>query len=415
MKSLLVEALSNESHLMEQSKTIDLSVIIVSYNVEHFLHLCLESVYAATKNIQTEVIVIDNASADKSVDMVRKQFPSTRLIANVDNLGFGKANHQAAKLAKGRYLCILNPDTVVSHNTFEQFIALHESNPNLGISGPQLTDGTGQFLRESKRGLPTIKAAVSKSLGLFKLSPHLFGQYYNLGLPQNQSGKTDVLVGAFMFLRKQLYDQLEGFDENFFMYGEDIDISHRSLKLGLTNFYLSEANVIHFKGESTPKNKAYEKRFFNAMSYYYNKNFSHNWLLKSVFMFGSYVFSKCKRIMSPRHDETKPLLVNEWILLSDNPELYKTVQTNIFPSLKQCQTLLEALQLETNGLTGIVFDMRSIQWNEVISFMQLHQTRYIYKYISADNKRIIRSSDVLSRGSGAIIKKSKNKSEVSIV
>lgn len=400
---------------MEQSKTIDLSVIIVSYNVEHFLHLCLESVYAATKNIRAEVIVIDNASADKSVDMVRKQFPATRVIANVDNLGFGKANNQAAKLAKGRYLCILNPDTVVSENTFEQFITLHESKPNLGISGPQLTDGTGEFLRESKRGLPTIQAAVSKSLGLFKLAPRLFGQYYNLRLPQNQSGKTDVLVGAFMFLRKRLYDQLAGFDENFFMYGEDIDISHRSLKLGLTNFYLSEAKVIHFKGESTPKNKAYEKRFFNAMSYYYNKNFSHNWLLNSVFMLGSLVFSKFKRIMSSRRDVTNPVLVNDWILLSVNPALYKSVQSNIFHSIKQCQSLLEALQVETNGLTGIVFDMRSIQWNEVISFMQLHQTRYIYKFISADNKRIIGSSDVHSRGSGAIIKKSKNKSEVSIV
>ena len=400
---------------MEQSKTIDLSVIIVSYNVEHFLHLCLESVYAATKNIQAEVIVIDNASADKSVDMVQKQFPTTRVISNVDNLGFGKANNQAAKLAKGRFLCILNPDTVVSQNTFEQFIKLHESNSNLGISGPQLTDGTGQFLRESKRGLPTIQAAIFKSLGLFKLSPSLFGQYYNLRLPQNQSGKTDVLVGAFMFLRKRLYDHLAGFDENFFMYGEDIDISHRSLKLGLTNFYLSEAKVIHFKGESTPKNKAYEKRFFSAMFYYYSKNFSHNWFLNYVFLLGSYVFSKFKRIMSSRRDETKPVLVNNWILLSANPKLYKSVKANIFPSIKQCQSLLETLQVETNGLTGIVFDMRSIQWNEVISFMQLHQTRYIYKFISADNKRIIGSSDVLSRGSGAIIKKSKNKSEVSIV
>ena len=400
---------------MEQSNSIELSVIIVSYNVEHFLHLCLESVYAATKNICVEVIVIDNASSDKSVEMVNKEFPSARVIANVDNLGFAKANNQAAKLAKGRYLCILNPDTVVSQNTFEQFIALHELNPNLGISGPQLTDGTGQFLRESKRGLPTIQASVSKSLGLFKLSPSLFGQYYNLRLPQNQSGKTDVLVGAFMFLRKRLYEQLAGFDENFFMYGEDIDISHRSLKLGLVNFYLSEAKVIHFKGESTPKNKAYETRFFNAMSYYYNKNFSHNWLLNSVFLLGSYVFSKFNRIMSSRRDVTKPVLVNDWILLSLNPKLYKSVQANIFPSMKQCQSLLEVLQVETNGLTGIVFDMRSIQWNEVISFMQLHQTRYIYKFISSDNKRIIGSSDVLSRGSGAIIKKSKNKSEVSIV
>ena len=119
--------------------------------------------------------------------------------------------------------------------------------------------------------------------------------------------------------------------------------------------------------------------------------------------------------MSSRRDETKPVLVNNWILLSANPTLYKYVKANIFPSIKQCQSLLETLQVETNGLTGIVFDMRSIQWNEVISFMQLHQTRYIYKFISSDNKRIIGSSDVLSRGSGAIIKKSKNKSEISIV
>jgi hypothetical protein len=119
--------------------------------------------------------------------------------------------------------------------------------------------------------------------------------------------------------------------------------------------------------------------------------------------------------MSSRRDETKPVLVNDWILLSANPALYKSVQANIFPSMKQCQSLLEVLQVETNGLTGIVFDMRSIQWYEVISFMQLHQTRYIYKFISSDNKRIIGSSDVLSRGSGAIIKKPKNKSEVSIV
>jgi hypothetical protein len=119
--------------------------------------------------------------------------------------------------------------------------------------------------------------------------------------------------------------------------------------------------------------------------------------------------------MSSRRDETKPVLANEWILLSTNPSLFKTVQANMFPSIKQCQNIIEVLQVETKGLTGIVFDMRSIQWNEVISFMQLHQTQYIYKFISADNKRIIGSSDVLSRGSGATIKKSKNKSGVSIV
>ena len=400
---------------MEQSKSIDLSVIIVSYNVEHFLHLCLESVNAAINNINAEIIVIDNASADNSVEMMRKKFPSTRVISNVDNLGFGKANNKAAKLAKGRYVCILNPDTIVSQKTFEEFIQFHEANPTIGISGPQMIDGTGQFLLESKRGLPTIKAAVFKSLGLFRLSARFFGQYYNLSLPQNQNGKTDVLVGAFMFMRKRLYDQLEGFDENFFMYGEDIDISHRSLKLGYTNFYFSQSKVIHFKGESTPKNKAYEKRFFNAMSYYYNKNFSHNWLLNSIFITGSYLFSKFKRVVSSRRDKTSPILVNDWTLVSKNPKLFKNVKMNMFPGIKHCQNLLEVLQLEPKRLMGIVFDMRTTQLSEVINFMQVHQTGYVYKFISVDNERIIGSSDVLSRGSGAVIPNTKKKSKTSIV
>ena len=400
---------------MEQYKSIDLSVIIVSYNVEHFLHLCLESVYAAINNINAEIIVIDNASADNSVEMMRQKFPSTRVISNVDNLGFGKANNKAAKLAKGRYVCILNPDTIVSQKTFEEFIQFHDENPTIGISGPQMIDGTGQFLLESKRGLPTIKAAVFKSLGLFRFSSRFFGQYYNLSLPQNQNGKTDVLVGAFMFMRKRLYDQLEGFDENFFMYGEDIDISHRSLKLGYTNFYFSQSKVIHFKGESTPKNKAYEKRFFNAMSYYYNKNFSHNWLLNSIFTTGSYLFSKFKRFASSRRDKTSPILVNNWTLVSKNPKLFKNVKMNMFPSIKHCQNLLEVLQVKPKKLMGIVFDMRTMQWSEVINFMQVHQTRYVYKFISVDNKRIIGSSDVLSRGSGAVIPNTKKKSKTCIV
>ena len=400
---------------MEQSKPIDLSVIIVSYNVEHFLHLCLESVYAAINNINAEILVIDNASADNSVEMMRKKFPSTRVISNVDNLGFGKANNKAAKLAKGRHVCFLNPDTIVSQKTFKEFIQLHEANPTIGISGPQMIDGTGQFLLESKRGLPTIKAAVFKSLGLFKLSARFFGQYYNLSVAQNQNGNTDVLAGAFMFMRKRLYDQLEGFDENFFMYGEDIDISHRSLKLGYTNFYFSQSKVIHFKGESTPKNKAYEKRFFSAMSYYYNKNFSHNWLINLIFITGSYLFSKFKRVASSRRDKTSPISVNDWTLVSKNPKLFKNVKMNMFPGIKHCQNLLEVLQVKPKKLMGIVFDMRTTQWSEVINFMEVHQTRYVYKFISVDNKRIIGSSDVLSRGSGAVIPNTKKKSKTSIV
>ncbi|MEC7568042.1 MAG: hypothetical protein VYA01_03430, partial [Bacteroidota bacterium] len=209
--------------------------------------------------------------------------------------------------------------------------------------------------------------------------------------------------------------QLGGFDENFFMYGEDIDISHRSLKLGYSNFYLSQSKVIHFKGESTPKNKAYEKRFFNAMSYYYNKNFSHNWLLNSIFITGSFLFSKFKRVASSRRDKTSPIFVNDWTLVSKNPNLFKNVKMNMFPGIKHCQNLLEVSQVKPKKLMGIVFDMRTTHWSEVINFMQVHQSRYVYKFISVDNKRIIGSSDVLSRGSGAVITDTKKKSKTSIV
>ena len=400
---------------MEQSKTIDLSIVIVSYNVEHFLALCLESVYNACKNINAEIIVIDNASVDNSVEMMQIKFPSIHLISSQDNLGFGKANNRAAKLAKGRYICLLNPDTIVSQKAFEECIQLHDSNPSIGISGPQMIDGAGQFLLESKRGLPTLWAAVFKSLGLFRLSPRLFGQYYNLSLPQNQNGKTDVLAGAFMFMRKRLYDQLGGFDENFFMYGEDIDISYRSLKLGYSNYYLSQAKVIHFKGESTPKNKTYEKRFFNAMFYYYDKNTSYKWLWYPIFIAGSYFLSKYKRVVSARRDRTLPSKVHQWVLVSKHPMLFNNLQMNMFPGIVQCQNLLEVIQIVPQKLMGIVFDMRTAHWDDVINFMQVHQSRYVYKFISEDHKRIIGSRDVLSRGAGAMISTLKKKSKTSIV
>ena len=221
-----------------------------------------------------------------------------------------------------------------------------------------------------------------------------------------------VLLGAADTFRAAAVDQLTMWSERVGvpivkqqMGSDPASVAYDSVASGLSQ------GVDHVIIDTS----THPKMIFQCHVLLLQKNFSHNWLLNSVFLIGSYMFSKFKRIMSSRRDETKPVLVNDWILLSANPALYKFVKANIFPRMIQCQSLLEVLQVEAKGLTGIVFDMRSIQWNEVISFMQLHQARYIYKFISADNKIIIGSSDVFSRGSGAIIKKSKNKSEVSIV
>ena len=400
---------------MAQSKQIDLSVVIVNYNVEHFLNLCLDSVFAASKNIAIEVIVVDNASIDGSVKMLHEKHPNVHLIANKNNVGFGKANNQGVKIAKGNYVCILNPDTIVSTSTFDQFIELYKSNDKLGISGPKMIDGSGHFLLESKRGLPTLWAASSKTLGLFKISSFFFGQYYNLRLDENKKGKTDVLVGAFMFMRKNLYDQLKGFDENFFMYGEDIDLSHRSLKLGYTNYYFPKAKSIHFKGESTPKNKAYQRRFYNAMSYYYNKNFSHNWLVNHVFLFGSYLFSGFKRFISSKSEKKNETPINNRLIVTSDDNLFEKLHKNYYPQAIKCHYILEVIQRNMDNLTEIVFDMKCLQWSEVINFMHVHKDRYTYKFISADHEIIVGSSNVLSRGKVTKLKKSKNKPQINIV
>jgi GT2 family glycosyltransferase len=373
---------------MAQSKQIDLSVVIVNYNVEHFLNLCLDSVFAASKNIAIEVIVVDNASIDSSVKMLHEKHPNVHLIANKNNVGFGKANNQGVKIAKGNYVCILNPDTIVSTSTFDQFIELYKSNDKLGISGPKMIDGSGHFLLESKRGLPTLWAASSKTLGLFKISSFFFGQYYNLRLDENKKGKTDVLVGAFMFMRKSLYDQLKGFDENFFMYGEDIDLSHRSLKLGYTNYYFPEAKSIHFKGESTPKN---------------------------VFLFGSYLFSGFKRFISSKSEKKNETPINNRLIVTSDDNLFEKLHKNYYPQAIKCHYILEVIQRNMDNLTEIVFDMKCLQWSEVINFMYVHKDRYTYKFISADHEIIVGSSNVLSRGKVIKLKKSKNKPQINIV
>jgi len=256
---------------------MDLSLIIVSYNVRSFLEQCLLTVRKATENIDCEIFVIDNNSFDGSCSMVEAGFPEVKLIKNPVNRGYSAANNQALKTASGRYVLLLNPDTLVKENTFRSCISFMDSHPDAGATGVRMINGKGKFLPESKRALPTPGTAFFKMSGLSYLFPksRLLNRYYLGHLDSMQISQADVISGAFMFLRAEAVAKTGLLDEEFFMYGEDIDYSYRLLKAGYNNYYYPDTEIIHFKGESTKKeNIKAVVNFYRAMAIYVRKHFT---------------------------------------------------------------------------------------------------------------------------------------------
>ena len=254
-----------------------LSVVIVNYNVKYFLEQCLYAVRKAKHNLAIEVFVVDNHSVDGSIEMLKDKFPEVFLIENKDNVGFSVANNQAMKLAKGEYVLLLNPDTVVQEDTFVKVCDFMDTHADAGGLGVKMIDGKGQFLPESKRGLPTPFVAFCKIVGLSALFPQSkkFGQYHLGFLDKNKTHVVDVLAGAFMLMRKTVLDEVGLLDETFFMYGEDIDLSYRIQLGGYQNYYFPETQIIHYKGESTKKSSVnYVFVFYNAMIIFAEKHFS---------------------------------------------------------------------------------------------------------------------------------------------
>ncbi len=255
-----------------------LSVIIVNYNVKFFLEQALLSVKKAIQNISAEIIVVDNKSIDGSVEMLQQKFPEVILIANEKNTGFSVANNQGIRIAKGEYILLLNPDTLVEEDTFEKCIEYMDAHEKAGAMGVKMIDGNGNFLPESKRGLPTPSTAFFKMIGLSSLFPKskLFGRYHLGFLDENEIHTVDVLAGAFMLLRRKALDIAGLLDEDFFMYGEDIDLSYRIQKAGFDNIYFPKTRIIHYKGESTKKSSVnYVFVFYNAMIIFARKHFKH--------------------------------------------------------------------------------------------------------------------------------------------
>ncbi len=253
-----------------------LSVIIVNYNVKYFLEQCLRSVLKASRNIETEIFVVDNNSSDDSIAYLTPLFPEVIFIANNDNPGFSKANNQAIELARGKYILLLNPDTVVEEDTFSNVCRFMDEHPDAGALGVKMLDGNGNFLPESKRGFPSPWNSFCKIFGLSKLFPKspFFAKYHLRYLDENQIHEVDVLAGAFMLLRKSVLDKTGLLDETFFMYGEDIDLSYRITLAGYKNYYLPTP-IIHYKGESTKKDIKYVKIFYQSMIIFFNKHYPH--------------------------------------------------------------------------------------------------------------------------------------------
>jgi GT2 family glycosyltransferase len=357
-----------------------LSVIILNYNVQHFLQLCLQSVEAAISNIKAEIIVIDNNSKDESRLMVETHFPNVKWIQNIENVGFSTANNQAVKEAKGEYLCILNPDTVVAEDTFTKLLEFAETKTDLGIVGCQLIDGTGRFLPESKRNVPTPKVALRKLLG----KPDT---YYANHLGENEIGKASVFVGAFMLLKKEVYNKVGGFDEHYFMYGEDIDLSYKIEKAGYTNYYYGETAVIHFKGESTLKDKVYVKRFFGAMQIFYKSHFKSN-IFSNVLVWFAIQLAK----LMQKSPQASNVVINNYVLVSNNlvPKLQMALKNSVLVS-KNISVLKPSTDyiLDANYLKfrDIIFFLRKSKEKELVSFKILPKnTNFVLGSQTSENR-----------------------------
>jgi O-antigen biosynthesis protein len=263
-----------------------LSIIIVNYNVRYFLEQCLYSVFKSLVGIDGEVIVVDNNSVDGSEGMVKSRFPNVKLIVNTENIGFAKANNQALAVAQGEYNLLLNPDTVIEESTLAKCLMYMDAHPEAGALGPKMINGKGSFLPESKRGLPTPEVAFYKIFGFTRLFPKskVFGKYYLGYTSQNDIQEVEVLTGAFMFLRRKTIEDIGFFDDDFFMYGEDVDLSYRINKAGYKNIYFPETTIIHYKGESTKKGSLnYVMMFYKAMQIFAKKHLSGS--LVSSFLF----------------------------------------------------------------------------------------------------------------------------------
>jgi GT2 family glycosyltransferase len=360
-------------------KPLKLSIVILNYNAAAFLELCIYSVLRAAKNIDSEIIVADNNSTDESLEMLASVYGDRiKVIVHEENYGFSKGNNVAVAQAQGNYLCILNPDTLVGEKVFEECLAFAQAEPKSGFIGVQLIDGTGKHLPESKRHVPTPKVARNKIMGNDR-------GYYFKEIGNDKRGKVDVLVGAFMFCNKSVYDDCGGFDERYFMYGEDIDLSYTALQKGYQNYYLGDQKVIHFKGESTIKDEVYLKRFYGAMGLFYDKYFNQSMLEKKAIalLINIMIAVKPTQTTQKKRSNDEMTLVTE----EENFRLKDVINQFNWESFREHD--------RSNSI--IIWDVKTISFEDIVDFMSKH-IKVNYRFLSPKRDFYIGSDDSATRG-----------------
>ncbi len=361
---------------------IKLSVIIINYNVRFFLEQCLLSVIKACENISYEIIVIDNNSIDGSREMIKDSYSQVKLISNPENIGFSKANNIGVSKANGKYLLILNPDTVIAEDTLQKIIDFAEKQENLGVLGVKMIDGSGSFLPESKRNIPTIKIATKKIIGNSE-------NYYANYISENEVSEVEILTGAFMLLKRKIYLEVGGFDEDYFMFGEDIDLCYKILNKGYQNIYFGKSSIIHYKGESTIKDASYLKNFYGAMQIFFKKHYRENVLLNFISDVALRSMVLLKSTSKSKNIQEKNIIQN-LLIVSVNKEKIKKVKNKLKP---QSTIVRDVLPENCTQFDMIVFDNTHITNKKIIENISKLRLSKISKRIIPKNTSFLIGSD----------------------
>jgi GT2 family glycosyltransferase len=381
---------------------MDVSVVIINYNVQYFIEQCILSVSAASQNLSVEIIVVDNNSEDDSCKIIKDKYPEVILIENKENVGFSRANNQGVKVATGKYILILNPDTVIAEDTLDKIFSFSKAKQNLGVLGVKLIDGSGDFAPESKRGIPTPMVSFNK---LFGISSKRTGKYYATHLDENESGVIDVASGAFMFIKRAIFNEVGGFNEAYFMYGEDIDLSMNLLNKGYQNYYYANTQIIHFKGESTQKDIKYLSYFHQAMEIFYKKHFKLNLIYDFIMRIGIefwYLlkFFKFKKI----NTHAKPIfnllyLGNNELIVDYLNKKYLLIKEPIIDDYSKIKQIVKNNKIDT-----IVFDNLTISNKKIIEhFQELKNEKVSFKIHPRTTNYLIGSTCPNVRGQVEII------------
>ncbi|MEL4455899.1 glycosyltransferase family 2 protein [Lutimonas vermicola] len=362
---------------------VSISVIIVNYNARYFLRNCIGSILSSDIAEEVEVIVVDNNSSDGSSEMIQRDFPQVNYVQNDENIGFSKANNIGVSLAKGSYVLILNPDTMLTETTLSELLHFSEQQADFGAAGVHFIDGSGKYLPESKRNFPDLKVAGAKLLGYSKY-------YYANHIGKNEITEIDILTGAFMFIKKKVYKEVGGFDEDFFMYGEDIDLSYRISSSGYKNYYVGSTKVLHFKGESTVKNTFYFRNFYGALSIFYRKHFPNR---KALYGLIEVLVSMIITVKSVRvsPDKGDPVMFDTWIYFGNDKQVFEKLK-NKYPfsnGLYEQPAGKEFLQPEL-----AFFDSKNLSYTKIIE-------RISDPNFSGVKKRIISADQSFYLGSDA--------------